>query len=157
MNRLPILPLMGALLLSPAPLPGEESGHRQAIEELFEVLGMERAHKAGMEQMLAVQVQQNPQIGLFGDVHRRFFEKHMSWESLRGEFIVVFMEEFSERDIRELIAFYRTPTGQKTVTKLPVLMSEGSRLQARLLREKMPELERTIREEEERRRTKRSR
>ena len=157
MIRIPVLLFMGALLLAMAARPGEEIGHRQAVEELFEVLGMERAHKAGMEQMLAVQIQQNPQIGLFGDVHRRFFEKHMSWESLREEFIGVFMEEFSERELRELIAFYRTPTGQNTVTKLPVLMSEGSRLQARLLREKMSELERMIREEEERLRTKRSR
>lgn len=148
MKRLPVLLVLAFLLLASAPPPPDTITHRRAVEELFEVLGMERAHNEGMEQMLTIQVQQNPQIGLFRDAHRRFFEKHMSWESLKEEFIGVFMEEFSEDEIRELITFYRTPTGIKTVKKLPVLMSKGSRLQARLMRENMPELERMIRDEQ---------
>lgn len=148
MKRLPALLVLGVLALVSAASRPDRDSHRMAVEELFEVLDMERAHNAGMEQMLAIQVQQNPQIGFFRDVNRRFFEKHMSWESLKDEFISVFMEEFSEDEIRELTAFYKTPTGKKTVRKLPVLMARGSRLQARLMRENMPELERMIREAE---------
>jgi len=148
MKRFPALLVLVFLLLAAAASRPDKASHREAVEELFGVLGMERAHNKGMEQMLAIQVQQNPQIGLFRDAHRRFFKKHMSWESLKEEFIGVFMEEFSEDEILELIAFYRTPTGKKTVQKLPVLMSKGSRLQARLMRENMPELERMIRDEQ---------
>lgn len=143
--------ILNVCLCLPLFVAADEAAHREAVEALFKVLGMEKAHERGMEQMLAIQIQQNPQTGLFKDVQEKFFAKHMSWESLKDEFIAVFMEEFSEEEIRDMIVFYKTPTGQKTIKKIPVLMSKGARLQTRRIRENMPELEQMIQEESDRR------
>lgn len=37
----------------------------------------------------------------------------------------IYVEEFSENEIIELMAFYRTPLGRKTLKKLPVLFERG--------------------------------
>ncbi len=139
-----------ACFFMPLTSHANETTHREAVETLLLLLDMKAAIKQGMEQMLAIQMQQNPQFGLYQDVQRKFFEKYMSWENLKDEFIAVFMEEFSENEIRELIEFYRSPTGQKTIKKMPVLMSKGARIQAQRLRENMAELEQLLQDESDR-------
>jgi len=146
-NFLLITLIFSTCILSPCKATADEATHRDAVKTLFEVLDMKEAHKQGMVQMLAIQIQQNPQLGRLQDVQRKFFEKYMSWESLRDKFTVVFMDEFSEKEIRKLIDFYQTPTGRKTVTKMPVLLSKGNMIQSRRLSENMPELQQMIRDE----------
>lgn len=48
----------------------------------------------------------------------------LSWSRLQEPLIRLYMQTFTEADTRELVAFYKTPVGQKMLTGLPAL-SEG--------------------------------
>ncbi len=126
------------------------SAHREAVETLLEMFDMEEISKQSVYHMAALHVQQDPQLGLYKDVLIKFYSEHMGWESLKDEFIAIYTEEFSEEEIRDLIAFYKTPTGQKAIKKMPVLMSKCAQIGEQRLRENMPEWHQMLQEETER-------
>jgi hypothetical protein len=42
--------------------------------------------------------------------------------------VELYINEFTEEELREMISFYRTDTGRKAVEKLPILLSKGAEL-----------------------------
>ena len=82
--------------LVPLAAAADENTHRKALEALLDMFDMEETLEESVEQMVSLQVQQNPQFGLYKDVLKRFYKKHMNWENLKEEFVAIYMEEFSE-------------------------------------------------------------
>lgn len=53
-----------------------------------------------------------------------WIERSVPWERMEPRMIDLYVKELSEEEIRELIAFYRTPVGRKLAEKLPILAGE---------------------------------
>lgn len=66
-------------------------------------------------------------------------------------FVPVYAKYFSEDDLRALITFYKSPTGQKMVALTPTLFRESMQQVAELLMPKLMPLTREIFEEEKQR------
>lgn len=59
---------------------------------------------------------------------RDFFAKEISFDQLMDDLLVPVLDRnFNESELHELIAFYRTPTGQKTIKMAPELVVESMR------------------------------
>ncbi len=97
---------------------------REAALEMIKIMGMNDTLDLSMRQMIDVQVQRNPQLAPMRDVLEDFFETYLSWEQLKNEFVTLYARTFSEAEMREISAFYRTPTGQKMLEALPGLITE---------------------------------
>ncbi len=122
----------------------DEASHRQSAEALLGSMGMEKLLAQSVDQMLQMQVKQNPAIAPFQTEMRGFLDKYMSWESMKADMIKAYTEEFTEQELKDLTAFYQTPLGQKTVQKMPSLMSKGAELGQRRIQEHLPELQAAI-------------
>jgi hypothetical protein len=105
---------------------------------------MEKVMAQSVDQMLAIQVKQNPAMGQFEGQMRAFLGKYMSWASVKEDMIKIYMTEFTEPEIRELIAFYQTPVGKKTVQKLPALLQKSAELSQQRMQQHLPELQQAI-------------
>src|SRR5690606_1765373 len=57
----------------------------------------------------------------FTEVLTAFLNKYMNWDSLKDKFAIVYAEEFSESELKQLTEFFNTPIGKKMNEKLPVL------------------------------------
>ena len=129
-------------------LSAAESGtHQKAAEQTLSLMDMETVLKKSVDEMMKAQIQANPTIAPFEGVMRQFFAKHMSWDSLKADLVKVYMEEFSEQELKDLNAFYQTPTGKKAVQSMPTLMSKGSQIGTQKVQQHMPELQAAIAEE----------
>ena len=95
-------------------------------------------------------MQQNPTLVPFKNVMMQFFQKHMSYESLKPDMVKIYSDAFSASELKELIAFYRTPTGKKTIEKMPQLMAQGGQIGAKRVQDNIGELQQLIKEEAER-------
>ncbi len=144
------LALLMCVLINPAAAMNEEELHRDAAERLLVLMEMEKNLNEIIDQSLAMEFQQNPQLMLYKDVFKRFFSKYMSWESLKEDFITIYTEEFTADEINDLIEFYGSPTGKKAIEKTPVLFMKGAEAGQRKVQENLPELERMIEEETKR-------
>lgn len=118
--------------------------------ELLTVLRMDKIYADSIEQIIQLQAQQNPGMASYSEVQRKFIRKYMSFESIKGDLARLYAEEFTEQEMHDLIAFYRTPVGIKTITKMPSLMAKGSQIGTERVKQNMGELFQMIRAEQER-------
>ena len=76
-----------SLVLNAAVVVADEKSHRQAAEDLLKATNTEQAIETVMDQMLAISIQQNPQLAPYQDVMKRFLAKYLSLESLQEELL----------------------------------------------------------------------
>jgi len=140
---LSLLLAAGVLISAPSAL-ADEASHRAATEQLLSLMDMEKVMQQSVDQMLAIQVKQNPAMGQFEGQMRAFLNKYMSWASVKEDMVKIYMTEFTEPEIKELIAFYQTPVGKKTVQKLPSLLQKSAELSQQRMQQHLPELQQAI-------------
>jgi hypothetical protein len=122
--------LMTLLLLSMISLvsAAPSASHRKAAEELLDVTGLKTSMERMITQMVEIQLRQKPGMDAYRDVFLQFFTKYLGFNSIKSDFIDIYTEEFTEQELRKLTAFYNTPVGKKTITKLPILMQKGAQV-----------------------------
>jgi uncharacterized protein len=134
--------LIGAVaFFQPAPAHADPASHRKAVDSLFALMDMENLLNQSIDQMLAMQVQQNPAIAPFQTQMKAFLSKYMSWASMKDDMAKLYMAEFSESELNELTKFYQTPLGKKTIQKMPALMAKGAEIGQKRVQEHLPELQ----------------
>jgi hypothetical protein len=144
MKHLVVLLIAVVTLLNSASVRADEASHRQATEVLLGTMQMESLLTQSVDQMLQLQVQQNPAIAPYQAEMKAFFGKYMSWAVLKDDMVKIYMAEFTEPEVKELAAFYQTPLGKKTIQRMPALMAKGSEMGQRRIQEHLPELQATI-------------
>lgn len=122
----------------------KKSSHTLAIEEFFEVMNMKETSGRTIDQMLAMQIRQQPQLASYKDVMTAFLRKYVSYEALKADMIKLYQSEFTEAEIRKMTEFYRTPVGKKAVAKLPKLTASGAQLGMQRVQSNMAELQQAI-------------
>ena len=137
--------ILGTLLLALAGMAlgqaaAPVSSHEQAARELYRLLGGEKLAETGAEAMMGV-VRENPELAPYEDVFRAWYKKVFSQGDLEGEMVKIYMGAFSEDEIRQLAAFYRTPIGQKALSKMPEVTKQGAEVGLRLAKEHSGELQ----------------
>jgi uncharacterized protein len=120
------------------------ASHVQAVEEMLQVMNVSVALDRTIDLMLQAQIDANPEIKPYEDIMRQFLAKYLSWESLKPEMIQMYAEAFTEPELHELAAFYRTPLGQKAMTKMPELVQKGSAMGQKAVQDHLPELQEAI-------------
>ncbi len=97
-----------------------------------------------IDMVLKAQTDANPQLKQVEDVMRTFLTKYLSWENIESQMVQMYAEAFTEPEVRELIVFYRTPLGQKTVARMPELMQKGTAMGQKAVQDHLPELQEAI-------------
>lgn len=115
--------------------------HRAAAEQFAALVQADRALSSACETMLDAQVQANPDLKPHREALLGFLRQNMSWENLKEDILGLYMETFTETELQELIAFYSTPTGQKSVEAMPDIMRRGSEIGIQRIQAHLPELE----------------
>jgi hypothetical protein len=133
-----------------APAPAAASAataspaQRKAAEELLQTMQAEKTLQTTVDQMLTMQLSQRPEMKAVEPEMRAFMGKYMSWASLKGDMVNVYASEFSEKELKELSKFYKTPVGQKLLSKQGMLTQAGMELGQRNLQAHLPELQQAI-------------
>jgi uncharacterized protein len=136
--------IMMAVVLNHAVALGDAKSLRKAAETLLIVTNVDKNLPKIVEQVLASQLQQNPQLTPYRDVMQRFLNKYMNWESLKEEIITAYTQEFTEQELKQLTEFYKTPLGKKAVEKMPKLIFIGGQIGMRRVQANEAELRQMI-------------
>src|SRR5215211_4572594 len=137
--------LLGAFVLfHPFAARADEASHRAAAESLLTNMDMDKLMSQSVDQMLQMQVQQNPAIAPYQTQMKTFLAKYMSWAAMKDDMVKIYVAEFSEPELKELNAFYQTPLGKKTVQRMPTLLAKGAEIGQKRVQEHLPELQAAI-------------
>jgi len=132
---------------APAARPSPTAEQRALARELVQLVQPESSYRAGLEQMTeqmlpSIQAQaQASGKALPADFKKRFTAALLEvvpYQELMGWSANLYAERFTASELRELIAFYRTPLGQKISLILPELMGEVGKKTAALMPERLP-------------------
>ena len=105
--------------------------------------GFETGIKPSLDRMRA----QGAPAELVDSIHveaQRFFDENFKWDDVKPQIAKLYTDTFTEAELRDLIAFYQTPTGLKAIAKMPVLMQQGAALGMSRVQAKMPEFQQRI-------------
>lgn len=125
----------------------DEKSHRQAAEELLQTMKVDAQLSTGINQSLDLQIKANPAMAPYKEVMRKFLAKHISFEALKDELVKIYVDEFTEEELKQITAFYKTPAGKKVVEKGPALMGKAMQLGAQRVANHQGELKQMIEEE----------
>jgi hypothetical protein len=149
-----------ALIIS-ASSAAQQQTHIDAATKLFEAMHSEEAVQQTFDQVFSQMSEIQSQMGIPEDQQakseRRMQEvttvikDALTWERMRDRFIVVYVEVFTEQELRELASFFTSPIGKKYVEKQPEIAQAAMKITGEMMRELMPrikEISRKARAEE---------
>jgi len=133
-----------ALTLTPALSFADATSHRQQVETLFKLTQMEKKIQESVDNVIQLQLRQNPQLAQHQKTMQTFFDKHIGWGAMKDELAEMYLKRFSEEELEKINAFYITPAGQKVITVLPELVKERNQLAMQRLQNNIGELQKQI-------------
>ena len=98
---------------------------KAVVTELLEVAGARRTMETVMSTMLDNLKKQSPQLP---DDYFEEIRKGFSYDSLLPALIPVYARHWSLEDLKGMVAFYKTPLGQRMVQETPKVMQESMAL-----------------------------
>ena len=137
-----LLPVvLAASLLLPGLSTADEQGHREQVEILFKLTRMEQKINDSVASVAQLQLQQNPALDSKRDLLMNFLNKYIGWNAMRGDLTEMYMQTFTEEELKTINDFYITTTGQKVITLVPQLVQERNQLAMMRLQQNIGELQ----------------
>lgn len=134
--------LAGALLLmwlAPQTVSADAASHRAAVERLFTLTRLQQKIDEGVDNVAALQLQQNPELAPRREAIMAFLEQYIGWNALHEDLVQMYLQAFSEQELATINTFYSSPAGQKIITTVPELVQQRNRLAMQRLQEHMAE------------------
>jgi hypothetical protein len=73
-------------------------------------------------------------------------EKAVGWNQVKPEMVKLYMANFSEAELKELITFYRSSLGKKMMEKMPALGAQSAQISQKRLETAVPEVNKLLAE-----------
>ena len=137
----------GALVLFAPAVVADENSYRKAAEELFDGLQYNKSLEAMIDSCVELAVKQSPEYAQHRAALRRAYAKVYDLKEVRREVVSLVMKEFTEKELRELTDFYRTPLGKKMIAKMPELTKRSYEASMKMMEAKQDEFRRVLAEE----------
>ena len=123
------------------PASADQASHQAEIQKLFELTEMQKKINESIDNVLAMQLAQSPDLKDRSTVVREFLERHIGWQSMEEALTSMYMKEFSEQEVKEMNTFYSSATGRKVIERLPVLVQMRNQLASQRLQTNIGELQ----------------
>ena len=154
MRRITVLAV--SLLLGSAPLAAQSTAAatapatpatpaaRALADTLLELMGSDRLVRASIEASFDAQVQAQPMMAQFRPTMMAWVDKYFTWNELRPHMAEIYTGAYTEDELRQLVAFYRSPVGKKTAAINPELARKGAMVGAEAAQKHLPELQKMM-------------
>lgn len=101
------------------------STYKETLKKMMEVSGSQATYKTAVTQMMSMFKQQKLGIpDTFWDEFEVEANK-MAGEDLLNMILPIYQKHLSENDVKNIIAFYQTPSGKTFAEKTPLIMQES--------------------------------
>lgn len=70
--------------------------------------------------------------------------KAVGWDKLKPDMVKLYTSNFSEQELKELIAFYQSPLGKKVLETMPSLTAQSAQLTQAKLETAVPEVNKLL-------------
>jgi len=118
-----------------------KTSHYKAAEEMLSTMNMKQNLEESIDQMLAIQIKNNPSMQPAEAILKEFFGKYMTWDALKEDYISIYMTEFTEKELKDMTKFFSTPSGKKMAARQSAISMKGMQLGQEKVQAHMGELQ----------------
>jgi hypothetical protein len=119
--------------------------HMQAAMEFLRMFGLDAALEIQIDNTVDLVVSVQPRLAPIRNVLRDFISRMLSFEAFGPQMAGLFVEAFSELELRQMAWFYGSAAGQHAIRETPALMLRGTEMGREIAAEHMGELEDVVR------------
>ncbi|MGB9415970.1 MAG: DUF2059 domain-containing protein [Acidobacteriaceae bacterium] len=152
--------LAGTLVLALTTARGDDASKMAKVHEFFRLAKlnqlsahamdqvMTQMNSGAMQQIAGSKLTEDDQKRLdeFSGKVRQLVNRTMGWQALEPEYAKLYADAYTEQQLDDLIAFYKSPTGQVMVEKTPMLMKESTAIAQQRMLTLMPEFQNLLKE-----------
>lgn len=144
--------LLPALLLAlPSLAPADPASHKAAAMQLVAKVNSKETMLTSFSSLIEPMTKQMASQGVPEAAIKEvkaamtdWFTKEINFDVIAPKMAELYMQEFSEDELKQIVVFYDTPLGQKLLAKLPVLMQKGAAIGQEQLQGKQADLQKRI-------------
>ncbi|HUA63282.1 MAG TPA: DUF2059 domain-containing protein [Verrucomicrobiae bacterium] len=121
------------------------SNAQQAIHSVIDL--MKGQMKSGlMQQLMDVDLtpEKQKEVDAFQDKLMTLVTDAIAWEKIKPDYIRIYSEAFTEKELDDLIGFYKSPTGQSMVSKMPQIIAKSGEVGQQKMMAIIPQLQKLM-------------
>ncbi len=124
--------LLALFALLPTLAHADEASHRAAAAKLLDAVNSKSVMRAAFMAFIDsagtnLGAKTSPaEIADMKQALSDWFDQDFKWEDLQPKLVDIYIKAFTEDELNQLAAFYKTPVGQKALTQLPEMMKQGA-------------------------------
>lgn len=138
----------------PAYLQADDASRVAAAEKLLSVMNLKEMTAQILSQIKDMQMAQfmntvekdEADSKAFQEKLMAFLTKELSWENLKGDYVNLYAEVFTEEELKGLTDFHNSPVGQKYLKKTPELMRRSMQISQERMMKILPEMQKMSQE-----------
>lgn len=127
-----------------------QGSQKESIEELLRVTKADALIENSYTQMNQMLVGMGKQLGIKPSEQAEFDEfvakaisltkEEMNWQKMKEPMIQIYLKHYSEKEIQDMLAFYKTETGQSMINKMPAVILDTNMLSQKMMMNIIPKL-----------------
>lgn len=125
-------------------MASDADSHRLAVEKLFELTRMQEKIDTSVNNVVAMQLNQDPAMREHEALLSDFMERQIGWSGLKGPLVDMYTQAFTEEELDNINAFYSSPAGRKLIEQLPELIKRRDQLAKQRMQDNIGELRKAI-------------
>jgi hypothetical protein len=122
----------------------------EKLQELFDTMNMDATINTMYQQMqsmmsssVADKVMSSDQEEVYNKYQKELLslmQTEMGWDDMQADLLVIYKQNFTDQEISDMLAFYKSPTGQSVLQKMPVVMQESMQVGQQMAMKAMPKI-----------------
>ena len=139
------------LLLIPSISFAEDPSKKENVEELLVLMNADSIIDNIYSQMNQMIQGMDKQLGVKPS-ERELFEKYtekmfsiikseMNWEKMKGPMIDLYLKHYSDKEIQDMLAFYKSESGQSMIKKMPAIIKDSMALSQNMMSDFFPKMQ----------------
>jgi uncharacterized protein len=144
------------LLMASVFAQADDDAKRKQLNELLELMNMSsivdnmysqlEPQLKSMSTQLGVKPSEQPIFDKYYGKMIQLMKDELSWKKMEPMILDVYSRNFTEKEIDDMLAFYRTETGKSVIKKLPAVMQESMQISNQLLQPVLPKIQKISQE-----------
>ena len=149
MNRLLLAVILLLSIIQPA--LADEKSHRKLAEELLTLMDAQKNSEQMLHNLRQMQMTQLQKMNIppeASDIVKSMqtqlmdlMAKEMSWDSMKEDYISVYVDTFTEGELRGIMGFYKSPAGKAFLKKTPEMMKRTLDVSQKRMEKIMPKIQ----------------
>lgn len=139
------------LSLIPSISFAEGLSKRENVEELLVLMNVDSIIDNIYSQMDQIMKNMAQEIGIKPS-ERELFDKfsakmisimkdEMNWEKMKGPMTDLYLKHYSEKEIQDMMAFYKSESGQSMIKKMPAVMKDSMIISQNMMKDFIPKMQ----------------